>query len=360
MACLLLSISLLFASCQTSGSSTSGSGNGSQTGNSQSTVIPSLNSNNIEAVQVAVVEKVRPAVVQINITLPENKGGVGSGDIIDQRGYIVTNYHVISGAQSIQVTLFDGTQVPGQTVGTDPPDDLAVVKINMPRGRMSIMQFGDSSRLEVGQQVLAIGNPLGITQTVTSGIVSALNRTVSEGQGGATIPNAIQTDAPINPGNSGGALVDLQGNLIGIPTLTAIDPEFNTPANGVGFAIPSNRVKFIARQIIGTGRVEHSGRAALGVKVTTVDQTMAAQANLSVNQGALVTSVVPNGPAAQAGIKAGDVIVQVDNQAITDVPSLTDVLLSKNPGQKVSVRVYRGSQQMTFNVTLGELTIQSG
>jgi S1-C subfamily serine protease len=357
MACLLLSISLLFASCQTSGSSTSGSGNGSQTGNSQSTVIPSLNSNNIEAVREAVIAKVRPAVVQITVALSGNKGAIGSGDIIDQRGYIVTNNHVINGAQSIQVTLFDGTQVSGQTVGTDPADDLAVIKINVPNGRLSTMQFGDSSRLQVGQEVLAIGNPLGITQTVTNGIVSALNRTVSEGQGGATLPNAIQTDAPINPGNSGGALVDLQGNLIGIPTLTAIDPEFNTPANGVGFAIPSNRVEFIAQQIIQTGRVEHSGRAALSIKAISVDQALAAQANLSVNQGALVVSVVPNGPAAQAGIKPGDVIVQVDNQAINDVSSLTDVLLSKNPGQKVSVRVYRGSQQMTFNVTLGELTI---
>src|SRR5207247_3888284 len=130
---------------------------------------------------------------------------------------------------------------------------------------------GDSAKLQVGQEVLAIGNPLGITQTVTNGIVSALNRNVSEGPNGAIIPNAIQTDAPINPGNSGGALVDLQGNLVGIPTLTAIDPEFKTPANGVGFAIPSNRVKLIAEQIINTGKVTHTGRAALGVSVTSVN-----------------------------------------------------------------------------------------
>src|SRR2546427_3956588 len=136
---------------------------------------------------------------------------------------------------------------------------------------MTVATLGDSSQLRVGQEVLAIGNPLGITQTVTNGIVSALGRTISEGQGGATISDAIQTDAPINPGNSGGALVDLQGNLVGIPTLTAIDPEFNTPAYGVGFAIPSNRVKLIVPQIIQNGHVTHTGRAALGISGATVN-----------------------------------------------------------------------------------------
>src|SRR5256885_5872488 len=179
---------------------------------------------------------------------------------------------------------------------------------------------------------MAIGNPLGITQTVTHGIISALGRNVSEGQGGATIPNAIQTDAAINPGNSGGALVDLQGNLIGIPTLTAIDPEFNAPANGVGFAIPSNRVKFIAPQIIQSGRAVHTGRAALGVSVESVDPSLAAQYNLAVDQGALIVSVQPNGPAAKAGLRAGDVIVQVDNTPVVDTSSLGDALVSKDPG----------------------------
>jgi len=203
--------------------------------------------------------------------------------------------------------------------------------------------------------VLAIGNPLGITQTVTNGIVSALGRNVSEGQGGATIPNAIQTDAPINPGNSGGALVDMQGNLIGIPTLTAIDPEFNTPANGVGFAIPSNRVASVGPQIIAGGSVTHTGRAALGVSVTTVDANLAAQDNLSVNHGALIASVSPNGAAAAAGLQAGDVIVQFDNKTVTDTQSLGDALANHNPGDTVSVNVVRGTQQLTINVKLGEL-----
>jgi S1-C subfamily serine protease len=229
------------------------------------------------------------------------------------------------------------------------------LKVNPPSAGLTVAALGDSSKLQVGQDVLAIGNPLGITQTVTNGIISALGRSVSEGQGGATLPNAIQTDAPINPGNSGGALVDMQGNLIGIPTLTAIDPEFNTPANGVGFAIPSNRVAFIVPQIIQTGSVTHTGRVALGVRVTDVDPTVEAQDNLSVDHGALIVNVNSGGPAASAGLQAGDVIVQVDNKAVNDVSSLGDALVSKNPGDSVAVKVYRGSQQLTINVKLGEL-----
>jgi S1-C subfamily serine protease len=202
---------------------------------------------------------------------------------------------------------------------------------------------------------MAIGNPLGITQTVTHGIISALGRNVSEGQGGATIPNAIQTDAAINPGNSGGALVDMQGNLVGIPTLTAIDPEFNTPASGVGFAIPSNRVATIVPQIISSGSVTHTGRAALGVSVASVDANLAAQDNLSVNHGAYVASVVQNGAAASAGIQTGDVIVQINNTPVNDTQSLGEALASHNPGDTVAVHIYRGSQQMTINVKLGEL-----
>src|SRR2546421_2845627 len=176
---------------------------------------------------------------------------------------------------------------------------------------MAVISLGDSAKLRVGQDVLAIGNPLGITQTVTNGIISALNRTVSEGT--TIIPNAIQTDAPINPGNSGGALVDMQGNLVGIPTLVPLDPEFNSPANGVGFAIPSNRVKFIVPQLIDSGKVVHSGRASLGVKLIDIDPNIAAQNQLAVDHGALIVKVAPNSPAEQAGLKVGDIIAQIDN-----------------------------------------------
>lgn len=350
----------LFAGWQfgRSSAAVSPSSNGSsalQPGNTPTGNIPALNSNNIQAVQEAVIAKVRPAVVEVNVTDANGNGAIGSGVIIDGRGYIVTNNHVVQGAQSVDVVLFDGTHLTGQIAGTDPADDLAVIKVTPPKNGLTTLKLADSSQLQVGEDVLAIGNPLGITQTVTTGIISALGRSVSEGQGGATIPDAIQTDAPINPGNSGGALVDLQGNLVGIPTLSAIDPEFNTPANGVGFAIPSNRVAFIVPQIIQTGRVEHTGRAELGVEVADVDQSVASQDNLSVDHGALIVNVVPGSPAASAGLQPGDVIIQINSSPVTDSQSLGDTLTAYNPGQTVAVHIYRGSQQLIINVTLGEL-----
>lgn len=327
-----------------------------QSGSSSQATVPALTGNNIEAVREAAIAKVKPAVVQVN-----TPSGLGSGVIIDKRGYIVTNNHVVANAQAIQVVLSDGTKLTAQLTGTDPADDLAVLKINPP-DHMTVATLGDSSKLSVGQEVLAIGNPLGINQTVTQGIISALGRTVTEPasqtSGGASIPNAIQTDASINPGNSGGALIDLQGNLVGIPTLTAIDPEFNAPASGVGFAIPSNRVNLVVPQIINSGKVTHTGRAALGVEVATVDATMAQQDNLSVDHGLLIAQVQSGGAASKAGLQAGDVIVQVDNQDVTDTSSLADVLANKNPGDKVSVKIYRGNQQQTVTITLGELQAQ--
>ncbi|HEY4385530.1 MAG TPA: trypsin-like peptidase domain-containing protein, partial [Ktedonobacteraceae bacterium] len=318
---------------------------GLQSGNSTSSSVPPVSgTTNIEQQREAVVAQVRPTVVQVNVQIPQGSA-TGSGVIIDKRGYIVTNDHVVNGAQNIQVVLSDGTKLPAQLTGTDQTDDLAVIKINPP-ANMAVAKLGDSSKLMVGQDVLAIGNPLGITQTVTNGIVSALGRQVDEGQNGVTIPNAIQTDAPINPGNSGGALVDLQGNLVGIPTLTAIDPEFNTPANGVGFAIPSNRVNYIVPQIIQSGKVSHSGRAALGVSVASVDQVMAAQNNLAIDHGALITSLVAGGPAEKAGLRVGDVIVQLDGKDVNDISSLSDIMATKNLGDKVPVKVYRGTQQL--------------
>ncbi len=307
-----------------------------------------------EATRENVIAKVQPAIVLVTVTT-SNGTALGSGEIVNKQGYIVTNNHVVDGATAIQVTLSNGTRETAQLTGTDPADDLAVVKITPPASGLAVITIGDSSQLKVGQDVLAIGNPLGNTQTVTNGIISALNRSVSEGQGGATLPDAIQTDAPINPGNSGGALVDMQGNLIGIPTLTAIDPEFNTPANGVGFAIPANRVKLVVPQIIQTGQVTHTGRAVLGVSVTTVDTSLASQYNLGIDHGVLITNVVSGGAADHAGLKAGDVIVKVDNTTINDISSLGNALITKNPGDKVAVTYYRSGQQQTVTATLGEL-----
>jgi S1-C subfamily serine protease len=330
-------------------------GKSSSTGTSSSTQ-PGLSAASLNALPESVAATFRQSVVQINV-VTQQSGGLGSGTIIDNRGYIVTNYHVIEGAKQIQVELYDGLQLPAQLTGVYPPEDLAVIKITPPP-HMAVATIGDSSQLKVAEYVMAIGNPLGITQTVTSGIVSALERNIPVGPGVELI-DAIQTDAAINPGNSGGALVDLQGELIGVPTLTIVNPTFNSPASGVGFAIPSNRVKFIVPQLITTGRVTNTGRASLGVSAVTVDAAVAAQYNLSVDQGALIVSETTTGPAATAGLKVGDVIVQIDNTPVTNVQTLGDALLSKSPGDTVAVKIYRGSQQMTVNVTLGELPASS-
>ncbi|HTK07150.1 MAG TPA: trypsin-like peptidase domain-containing protein [Ktedonobacteraceae bacterium] len=205
------------------------------------------NATTLQTQQEAAIAKIEPSVVQLDVTTAQG-GQLGSGVIINSNGDIITNNHVVSGGQSIQAVLNDGKTETAQVVGTDPGNDLAVVHIQ-PFAHMAVATIGDSSKLTVGQEVLAVGNPLGITETATNGIISALNRSVTEPTH-VTIKNAIQTDAPINPGNSGGALVNLQGELIGIPTLTAVDSELNTPASGVGFAIPSNQVKTAVAQIL--------------------------------------------------------------------------------------------------------------
>jgi S1-C subfamily serine protease len=309
-------------------------------------------------VREAAIAKVKPTVVQVNAAVVGRRGesGIqsGSGVIVDKQGYIVTNNHVVQGGQSIEVVFADGNKIENvQVAGTDPNDDLAVLKVTPP-ANMVVATLGDSSKLQVGEDVLAIGNPLGITETATHGIISALGRSVSE-DNATTIPNTIQTDAPINPGNSGGALADLQGNVVGIPTLAAIDPEFNAPASGVGFAIPINQVKLVVPQIIQNGKVTHTGRAALGITPSDVDANLQAWENLSVDHGVYVAGVQSGGPAAQAGLQQGDVIVGIDGKEIDNNASLEDVLATKAPGDKVSASVYRGNQQLTFNVTLNEL-----
>ena len=197
--------------------------------------------------QEAAIAKVEPAVVELEVTTAQGQQ-IGSGVIIDTKGDIVTNYHIVNGEESIEAILYNAGMTQAQLVGTNTADDLAVVHIQ-PFANMAVAQIGDSSKLVVGQDILAIGNPLGITETVTKGIVSALNRNVTESTG-IIISNAIQTDAAVNPGNSGGALINLQGQLVGIPTLTAVNTESNTAANGVSFAIPSNLVQTVVQRIL--------------------------------------------------------------------------------------------------------------
>jgi putative serine protease PepD len=235
----------LFAGWEFTGSSRSSTATTSKSVTTASAT--STGGTTIETQQEAAIAKIEPAVVELKVTTAQGQQ-IGSGVIIDTKGDIVTNNHVVSGEQSIEVVLANGSTEQAQLVGTAAAADLAVVRIQ-PFAHMTVAQIGDSSRLVVGQEVLAIGNPLGITETATQGMVSALNRSVTE-SAGTTIPNAIQTDAAVNPGNSGGALVNLQGQLVGIPTLTAVNSASNTTANGVSFAIPSNLVATVVHQIL--------------------------------------------------------------------------------------------------------------
>jgi putative serine protease PepD len=287
---------------------------------------------------VDVVKKVNPSVVVI-----ETASGLGSGIVYDAKGDIVTNAHVTDGSSTFKVTLADGRTVDGTLVGSFTGDDVAVIHVNATG--LQPATFGDSSKLVVGDIVLALGNPLGLQSSVTEGIVSALGRTVSE-ENGVALPNTIQTSAPINPGNSGGALVDLSGTVIGIPTLAASDPQLGGAATGIGFAISSNMVTDIANQLIATGKVQDSHRAYLGV--TTVDALGA--------PGAVVYSVTAGGPAEAAGIARGDAITAVGDKPTPDGATLAEVLAGFAPGQTVKVSlVHPGGQGATVTVTLGQL-----
>jgi S1-C subfamily serine protease len=295
-----------------------------------------------------VVKTVLPSVVQIN-----TDSGLGSGVVYDTKGDIVTNDHVVAGAHRLQVTTPSSkTPLPAKLVGEFAANDLAVVRVK--NARLTPATFGDSSRLAVGQMVLAMGNPLGLSGSVTNGIVSALGRTVSsqhEGSfPGATIAGAVQTSAPINPGNSGGALVTLTNQVVGIPTLTVSDPQIGGAANGIGFAIPSNTVKLIANQLIASGHVKESGRAGMGVKVRTVVDM---RGNVT---GVGVVSVTPGGAADKAGISPDDVILWVDGTRTPTTTALAEALAALKPGQKVKVEIQHpnGTKEMK-TVTLGQL-----
>ena len=285
---------------------------------------------------VRVVDSVSPAVVQI-----QTAEGLGSGIVYDSKGNIITNAHVVGTFKTFKITLAHGTY-DGTLVGSFPASDLAVVRVKGTTPRPAT--FADSSKLDVGDFALAIGNPLGLRSSVTEGIVSSLGRTVSEGNG-AVISSAIQTSAAINPGNSGGALVDLQGRVIGIPTLAALDPQLGgAQAPGIGFAIPSNVARRIADQLIAKGHVVKAGRAYLGVRVATI-----------VGGGVLVSAIVPGGPAAKAGIRPGDIVLEVDGKPTPTADVLVSVLADLRPGQQVPVKLVRRGKEMTVTVTLGEL-----
>ncbi len=304
----------------------------------------------IQSAFVSVIKRVLPSVVEIRTS-----SGLGSGVVFDAKGDIVTNAHVVGSATSFQVyQASSASPLRATLVGRYQPDDLAVVKVNQP-AKLKAASFGDSAKLEVGDLVLAIGNPLGLAGSATEGIVSAVGRTVPEpagdGSPGATLPDTIQTSAAINPGNSGGALVSLAGQVVGIPTLAATDQQLGGgAAPGIGFAISSDMAVRIASQLVANGHVTSSGRAALGVEVATEvapDGTPA---------GVGVVSVTSGGPAAKAGLRAGDLITAVNGTATPDTQTLSAVLANLRPGQVASVRVDRPSGgSATVKVTLGQL-----
>jgi putative serine protease PepD len=286
---------------------------------------------------VNVVRTVAPSVVQI-----ETPEGLGSGVVLDTSGNIVTNAHVVGSSTKLHVTLADGKGYDAKRVGVFVQDDLAVVKISAPGLRP--IAFSRSSSVRVGSIVLALGNPLGLRSSVTEGIVSAVGRTVSEGNGVA-LASVVQTSAAINPGNSGGALVDLTGRLVGIPTLAASDPQMGGAAPGIGFAIPSDTVRDIASQLIRYGTVRNSHRAYLGVKVGETLGTA----------GAYIGEIIKGGPAAKAGIKPGDVVVSIAGKPTPTGPDLSAALAGLKPGKTVTIVVrHPDGRRETVKVTLGE------
>jgi S1-C subfamily serine protease len=315
---------------------------------------------------VQMVQKVGPAVVTVvNSLNPAATGGYGgeargSGAIIDQAGYIITNNHVVADQQSLVVIFADGKKQQVQLVGTAPDSDLAVLKAS---GQMpAVITLGDSDKLLPGETVVAIGSALGeFVNSVTVGVVSGLHRELDEGNG-VTISDLIQTDAAINHGNSGGPLLNLDGELIGINTLGVTSAGQGDIAQGLGFAIPSNTVKNISQRIIkggGTGQ-QASNRPYLGVRVQLVNPRLASYYNLVdtngqlLNRGELVTEVLQGTPAEAAGLQPGDVIVGVDNQQINSQTTLGDVLANHNAGDKVTMTIIRAGKQGTVQVTLGQ------
>ncbi|HEV2238987.1 MAG TPA: trypsin-like peptidase domain-containing protein [Ktedonobacterales bacterium] len=326
-------------------------------GTTTSTITLPPSAQDLQQAIITTVHNVEPAVVEV---MSDGQGGsaIGSGVVMRADGYIVTNDHVVQGFSQFHVLLSDGTNLTATVVGQDAQDDLAVLKVNATN--LHPIALADSSKVQVGEFALALGNPLGLNQSATLGIVSALNRTASEGSSGtgATLTGLVQTSAPINPGNSGGALVDLQGALIGIPTLGAANTQNGGSADGIGFAIPANRVAFVVTQLISSGHLTSTGQGFLGIRGQDVDAQVAAQSNLSTTSGVLVSGFANDAagasPAQQAGIRSGDVIIAVNGTVVTNNSDLAGALLSQNPGTKVTVTVQRGTSQVKIDVTLGE------
>lgn len=290
-------------------------------------------------------------------------GGSGSGSIIDKRGYVLTNVHVIKGATKIYVSLSDGTQYEATVVGQDEDSDLAVIKFTPPEGTvLQTISFGDSTKLKVGQKVIAIGNPFGFDRTMTTGIVSALGRPIKNSSN-RIIRNMIQTDSAINPGNSGGPLLDTSGKMIGINTMI-----YSSSGNsaGVGFAVPAETAVRVASDLLKYGRVR---RGVIEVSLVQLNNTIANYANLDIAKGVLVSRATKGGNADAAGIiegtqaarygntiiyLGGDIITKIDNISVTSIADYYSALESKRPGDVVNVTVHRNGKDRTVSIRLAD------
>lgn len=320
-------------------------------------------------------ERSAPGVVQINATSDSSSasdplgGGtpgqqaLGSGFVIDKAGHIVTNYHVVEGADRVTVSFSNRDTVKAEIVGSDPSTDLAVLSVDASASALRPLSLGDSDKVVVGDAVVAIGNPFGLDRTATSGIVSALQRLITA-PNRFTIDHVIQTDAPINHGNSGGPLIDAHGEVIGVNT--QIETGGVASGNvGIGFAVPANTVKEVVAQILRTGRVDH---AYLGISGHALTKDVADTYNLSVDKGVLVESVTKGSGADKAGLESGDtqvvvagvtyvlggdIIVLADGKKIGSIEELRDVIASHKPGDKIELAVYRDSKKTSVTVTLG-------
>ena len=298
-----------------------------------------------------IVRRARPGVVDIKVTSggsssPDNFGGPGgnggsqqsqaegSGFVIDEQGHIATNQHVVDGATAIQVTFADGTKASAKVVGTDASTDVAVIKTDAPKSALHPLTLADSSQVQVGDGVVAIGSPFGLQGTVTTGIVSALGRTINA-PNNFTISGAIQTDAAINHGNSGGPLLNSAGQVVGINSQIESDSGGN---DGIGFAVPSSTVRRVADQLVNGGKVAH---AYLGVQLQ------------DASGGAGVAQVRSDGPASGAGLRVGDVVTAIDGKAVGSADALVAAVDNHKPGDKVDLKVRRGGNDRDVNVTLG-------
>ncbi len=295
-------------------------------------------------------EKVSPSVVKIELERDSKRGwrrwnvGSGSGFIFTADGYIMTNSHVVSGAKKISVMLMDGRRFDAQLIGNDPHTDLAVIRIDAPA--LSYVNFGDSSKIRVGQVAIAVGNPYGFDYTVTAGVISALGRSM-RANSGRLIDNIIQTDAALNPGNSGGPLVDSNGDVIGVNTAVIL------PAQGICFAIASNTAQYVVSQILKYGKVRrgHLGIAGQNIKLP---RPLVLRYNLTVESGVLISGVEDNSPADKAGLQEGDVIIGFDGTAIRGIDDLHKVLTEQKVGLKSSIDVLRNPEKVTVEIVPAE------